>query len=554
VSVSTSAQHSQRSPRPRRGSGGSRAGRARSPLSRPGVTVPLRLVGAAAGGLLTYLSNAPRNLWWLAPIGLALLALVTGRRKARAGFGYGVVFGVAFFLPLLAWLLSFLGPAFGPWPWLAVSVASAVLFALLGAAMAVTSELPGAAVWAGGAAVAMETIRAHFPFDGFPWGRIAFTQPGGPLVALASIGGAPLVTFSAVVLGVGLARCASWRPRQGRAWRAVGGGLAAVLVPVVCGLALLPVADAGAVTGHRTVGVVQGSGPDAGLELLASGDVFYRQNQRETTRLAADIAAGRTPRPDLVIYPESSVNLRGTGPAHAAPVAALARIVGAPVAVGARALPAHGPAQNVVVGWQPGNGPRGGHELGRYAKQKLVPFSEYIPLKSIAQWVTPFVGGYEDMKPGHQPGVIDMAGTKVGFAICYEVAYDQISRGAVRDGAQLLAVPTDNAWFGHTQMTYQQLAMSRLRAVEHDRTVVVAASTGASAIIRPNGTVVHKTGLFTPAHLVASVPLKSELTVADRLGAWPEWLLGALGLGGVIGGTCVRIRRRRRRAASGARP
>ncbi len=513
--------------------------------------MPVRLAAAAAGGVLTYLSNAPRNLWWLAPLGLALLALVSSGRKARAGFGYGAVFGLAFFLPLLAWLLSFLGPRFGPWPWLAVSAASAALFALLGSAMAVTGTLAGAPVWAGGAAVVVETIRSHFPFDGFPWGRLAFTQPGGPLLALASIGGAPLVTFAAVVVGVGLARCVGWRPRRQAPWRMASGALAAVLVPVVSGFALLAAVGAGSPVGHRDVGVVQGSGPDAGLGLLGSGDVFYEQSLRETARLAADVAAGRTPRPDLVIYPESTANLRGTPAARAAPVAYLAHLAGAPVAVGARSLPPNGHAQNVVVGWAPGRGPRGGHGLGRYAKQKLVPFSEYIPLKSIASWVTPFVGGYEDMKPGHRPGVIGMDGAEVGFAICYEVAYDRVSRGAVRHGAQLLAVPTDNAWFGHTQMTYQQLAMSRLRAVEHDRAVVVAASTGASAIVRPDGTLVRQTGLYTPAHLVASVPLKNELTVADRLGAWPEWLLGALGVGGVVGGVCLRIGHRRRRTASG---
>jgi apolipoprotein N-acyltransferase len=523
-------------------------------LSAARSAAALRLAGAIAGGLSTYLSNAPRNLWWLAPIGLALLGLATHGRKARAGFGYGVVFGLAYFLPLLAWLLQFLGPRFGPWPWIGVSGGSAVLFALLGAAMAVTSELAGSAVWAGGAAVAMEAIRAHFPFDGFPWGRLAFTQPTGALLPLASVGGAPLVTFAVVVVGVGLARCVRWRPRLAKPRRAASGGLAAVLVPLLAGLALWPSVGSAPPVGHRNVGVVQGSGPDAGLALLATGDVFYRNSLRETAVLATAVAAGREPRPDLVIYPESTANLPGRSPRDARAVAYLARLAGAPVAVGARSLPSHGPAQNVVVAWAPGAGGRGGHELGSYAKQRLVPFSEYVPLKAIAKWVSPFVGGYEDMKPGSRPGVIGMDGAKVGFAICYEIAYDQISRGAVEHGAQLLAVPTDNAWFGYTEMTYQQLAMSRLRAVEHDRAVVVAASTGTSAIVRPNGTVVRQTALYTPAHLVASVPLKSDVTLSDTLGARPGWLLGALGLAGVLLGVCRRARRRRRRAASGMRP
>jgi apolipoprotein N-acyltransferase len=116
-----------------------------------------------------------------------------------------------------------------------------------------------------------------------------------------------------------------------------------------------------------------------------------------------------------------------------------------------------------------------------------------------------------------------------GDVICFEVAYDGLVRSSVRAGAQLLVVQTNNATFGHTAETYQQLAMSRLRAVETGRTVLQVATTGKSAIIDPDGSPVAESGaLYTPAILVADVrPLTGE-TLAVRLGEIPEWVLSAL--------------------------
>jgi apolipoprotein N-acyltransferase len=116
------------------------------------------------------------------------------------------------------------------------------------------------------------------------------------------------------------------------------------------------------------------------------------------------------------------------------------------------------------------------------------------------------------------------------MATCYEVAFDGVVRDSVVNGSNLLAVPTNNATFGYTEMTYQQLAMDRVRAVEHGRTVVVAATSGVSAIVLPDGSVTQQTGLFTPAALVERVPLRAATTLSDRLGASPEWMLVIAGL------------------------
>lgn len=139
----------------------------------------------------------------------------------------------------------------------------------------------------------------------------------------------------------------------------------------------------------------------------------------------------------------------------------------------------------------------------------------------------------QDFSPGNHVGVFTMAGTRVGFATCYEAAFDNDVRDPVEAGAEMLAVPSNNATFDRSQMTYQQLAMDRVRAVEHSRTVVVPTTSGVSAIIDPDGTVVQKSGMFTPAVLEAKVPLRTSLTPATRLGAGPEWALVALAAAGV---------------------
>ena len=112
----------------------------------------------------------------------------------------------------------------------------------------------------------------------------------------------------------------------------------------------------------------------------------------------------------------------------------------------------------------------------------------------------------------------------------------------------MLAVPSNNATFGLTDMTYQQLAMSRVRAVEHDRAVLVVTTSGVSATIAPNGTVTAATSRFAPDVLVDATPLRATTTLAGRLRAVPEWVLLAAGLAGV---GLARVSRRAGRARAG---
>ncbi|MBW0093783.1 apolipoprotein N-acyltransferase [Pseudonocardia sp. KRD-184] len=483
---------------------------------------------AAAGGLL-YLSFPPRPLWWLAPLGFAVLGVVLAGRRARAGLGYGLLAGLGLFVPLLSWTGAYVGPL----PWLVLAVLQAWFVAAAGAGIAAVSRLPGWPLWAAGVWVAGEAARSRVPFGGFPWGRVAFGQPDGVFAPLAALGGPALIGFAVALAGFGLATLVlplAARPR--RPARRTLRAAVWLLVAVVAGLAASPLVDA-ARPGDRlvTVAVVQGNVPRLGLDFNAQRAAVLGNHVRRTEQLAADVAAGRVAPPELVIWPENSADIDPLrNPDAAAAIDRAVAAIGVPVLIGAVESPPVGGLRNTAIRWEPGVGP-----TGTYVKRRIQPFGEYIPMRSVVRLFSDKVDRVQrDFTPGTEATVLQMGPAAVGIATCYEVAFDDTVTDTVRGGAQLLAVPANNATFGRTEMTYQQLAQSRIRAIEHGRTVLVAATSGVSAIITPDGTVQQQTGQFTPDALVAQVPLRSTTTPATGLGGVVEAVLAAIGAVAVV--------------------
>jgi apolipoprotein N-acyltransferase len=182
---------------------------------------------------------------------------------------------------------------------------------------------------------------------------------------------------------------------------------------------------------------------------------------------------------------------------------------------------------NTGIVWDPDTGPG-----ERYVKRHPVPFGEYIPFRSLVGRVTDKVDLVpRDFVAGNEVGVLDVGPVRLGDVICFEVAYDDLVRDVVTGGGELLVVQTNNATFGRSGESAQQLAMGRLRAVEHGRAVLVAATSGISAVITPDGGLVEQAPVFTREVLSATVPTRSGTTLATRLGAAPELLLSGLALG-----------------------
>jgi apolipoprotein N-acyltransferase len=548
-----------------------------------------RVAAAVLGGILLFLAFPPIDLWFLAPVGIAAGVLAVRGCRPRRGAWLGYLFGAAFLLPSFAWVRPI-----GDDAWIALSLVESLFYAALGAGVAVVTRLRGGPLWAAALWVAMEWARSEFPVGGFPWARVAFSQGESAFTAYAALGGVPLVTFAVALCGTllallcarivagpavrrragdGDARDASGTAqeeaetgaadavagdagpgtaegtRPGTARGATGGerardrgwdrGWTALVVPPLAGALAVP-ALAAAVPRPgdegRTVnvGVVQGNVPGRGMHVFGDEPAVVLRNHTGGTReLARAVREGRLPAPDLVVLPENATDIDPYRSEFAyRELDGATREVGVPVLVGAVvAVGAEHRATRSLV-WDPVTGPG-----AYYDKQKLVPFGEFTPFKDVVLALFERAGlvGRQSV-PGTRDGDLRMGPVTIGAVNCYEVAFDGVVRGTVRAGGSPLVVQTNNATYALTNLPPQQLAMSKLRAVEHNRAVITAATTGISAYVTPDGTVAWRTQELVADMNVVTVPVRTATTVATRVGAAPERALALVAVGAVAVG------------------
>ena len=521
--------------------------------------IPLlaRLVGAAGAGALLAISFPPVGLWWAALPAIALVVVVLApvrgsTPRARTGALTGFVTGLVFFLLLVPWVGLYVG-AYAAW---GLSVVEALYLAAFGAGATVILRAGlGACTRGSGdderpagpgsrAATALlgfagwwslwEWIRSSWPWGGFPWGRLAFGQADGPLLPLASLGGTPLLGFVVATLGGALGFAVVLLLRRARPGRVLTG----LVTTAVVAVGLVAVADlaprggqdgAGQDTRTLDVALIQGNVPRLGLDFNAQRRAVLGNHLRVTADLADDVDAGTVPRPDLVLWPENASDISPLADQRAgAQISALSRRLRAPILVGTvLATGNEREATNSYLVW---DGTADDPVTDRHDKKYIQPFGEWLPLRKPLEALFPIARTAGHFVPGDGDGVVSAAGVDLGVAICFEVAFDSAAREPVAHGAQLLAVPTNNATFGRSPMTYQQLAMSRVRAVEHHVPVLIAATSGVSAVIGPDGAVRQETGIFEPAALVAQVEIGSAGTMATRLGGIPQVVCCLIGL------------------------
>ena len=488
------------------------------PLLRLRIAVPAGL----AGGLLLAAAFAPAGVWPLAIVSPALLVVTLYGRSLRGAFTVGFAFGLAFFFPLLAWVINLAWFA-----WVALAIASALIFAVFAIAQRLLLNLRWWPLAVAGWWVAAEAFRDRWPWGGFPWGRLAMSQAGLPTQGWAAIGGPPVLSFVVALTGATLAWVLVSALTEGRAGRRRPVAVAAVAFAATAGVSCLPAAlplDAVPATARTAVvAAIQGNVPRERASLAAqlnSDWVVTVNHATATEKLAGAVAAGQRPAPDVVIWPENSTDIDPTQyPPVYREIADAAAAIDRPILVGAVL---QNPQRNAALLWQPGKGP-----TAMYLKRQLVPFGEYIPFRSLISKITSLTQLQpNNFAPGHQTVVLPVGQIRLGTVICYEVAFDDLVRSEVAAGANVLTVQSNDATFERmspiTEESGQQLAMARIRAVEFDRTVVYASTTGYSAIIAPDGQVMERSGLWQQAELEARVPLLTSATPAERAGAWPE--------------------------------
>ncbi|HSS91366.1 MAG TPA: apolipoprotein N-acyltransferase [Streptosporangiaceae bacterium] len=502
------------------------------------LSLPWALAVALTGGLALTAAFPPIGIWPLAPAGPALLAVALWRRGLRASLLAGLVFGLAFFVPLLSWLVNVAWYA-----WLALAVAEAVIFAVLAMGQRLLLDLRAWPLAVAGWWVCAEALRSRWPYA-FPWGRLAMSQAGTPAAPWAAVGGAPLLSFLVALAGTTLAwallvpgRRAGLR-RRALPLLAFAGAAGFALAG-----ALLPVDQQPPGTPTAVVAAVQGNVPHArSLPGLLRASTVTVNHAAATERLATRVRAGALPAPALVIWPENSTDLdpRYYSQVYAT-IAGAVNAIHRPVLVGTLLA---NPVRNAGVLWLPGRGPG-----QTYVKRQLVTFGEYIPFRGLLKHITSLVNLQpQNFTAGHRAVVFRAGKIRLGDVICYEVGFDGLVSSEVNAGANLLAVQTNDATFevdGQRGETLQQLAMARIRAVESNRAVVVASTTGVSAIIAPDGRLIAHSGTWQRAVLEARVPLVSQRTLADRIGAWPQAVIVVLTLAALAWATAAALRRRR---------
>jgi len=499
----------------------------------------IRLGVAVLAGLLMCASFPPVGWWWAAIPALALLTwvLVHPMTTMAGGFGYGFLFGVAFYLPLLPWISGLVGPM----PWIALSVMEACFPAVFGVFAVLVARLPGWPLWLAAVWSMQEWLKSSIPFGGFPWGDAAFSQAGGPFLALARLGGAPLVSFGIVLLATSLCalvcEIARWIRRDGSHGHPLIVPAAAIcavllmtsLVAPVVRRAGMPVDDEPTIA----VAAIQGNVPRLGLDFNSQRRAVLDNHVRQTLQLADDVRAGRAPQPKFVIWPENSSDIDPLTNADAAEqITIAARAIGVPILVGAvverpESTSDNPAASNSMIVWDPVSGPGQRHD-----KQIVQPFGEYLPWRAFFSRLSSWADRAGYFVPGSGSGVVDLAGVPVGVATCWEVIFDRALRQSVRNGAEFLTVPTNNATFDQP-MSEQQLAFARLRAVEHGRYLLVAGTTGISAAIAPDGREMARTAFFSPAYLDVEVRLRSARTSGTQWAEPLQWVLVAVAVAAI---------------------
>jgi apolipoprotein N-acyltransferase len=408
-----------------------------------------------------------------------MYALSTSSKKLASSF----VFALTLNLIVLHWSSTFVGSV----PWVVLAIGLSLFYLPL--TLVSKWGMPAYPL----IFILLEELRNRFPFGGFGWVRIAYTQADAPYSKIAAIGGASalsaLTLLIALILFFGSRRKIS----------------PITFIPFL--LILVPVNLS--TTGNAAVLMIQGNVPQLGLDFNSRAKaVFNNHFERTQTELAKDSNV------DFILWPENSVDV---DPFLNKDVNASLNSIQRPLIIGA-ILNKGSSVYNTSILWD---------EVlpETYFKQHLTPFGEYIPLRSLARIVSPLVDDVEDFSPGNGSKTFSIGDIKVAPVICFELIDDELLQQAAA-ASNLLAVQTNSATFGMSAESAQQLSITRVRAIEHGRNIASVSTTGYSAVIDHTGKVLQQTSMGTADTIRAEIGLIEGQTPRDAAGDWA--LIGVL--------------------------
>lgn len=493
---------------------------------------------AILGGLTSSLAYPNNSIWIAIFASVALIVSALTMVSTRQSLVVGFAAGFAFYASQIPWMTTYLGPV----PWLALSSLEAFIFALGSAAITVLlstfrrfpasffsttiQALAVASLW-----TAREWVAISFPYNGFPWSRVALSQSNSPLAAWVYWGGNSLLTFVIVFFAAALVLA-----RRELKLSAVTKSFTPIAMVLVFAIPTLTPLDARPEKGSMNIAAVQGNAKAGLLVYEPLGTILNNHLSASQSLIEAKEKI------DLVVWPENASDKNPqVHPDAEAAIQKFVEAVDAPLMFGT-ITEREGKIYNSSILWLPKTG-----QVDFYDKKRPVAFGEYVPDRQFFRTLAPDL---IDLIPrgysfGNRDGIFTIDGQSIGTMICFEVAIDDISRQLVTQGAEVLIVQSNNADFGTSNQSAQQLAIARLRAIETGRAVVHISTVGTSAIILPNGTITRQLDTYQAAVMQQELPLRESLTPAMALGSNFELANNFAALGLIIGSIVVRRKAKR---------
>lgn len=453
----------------------------------------------------------PANLWPLAFVAVAVFVGTIARAgRLRAALGLGALFGLGLLVPSILWQAMITTISF-----VALVGVETVFYSLLGGVLWAARGRSWTPWLSAGLWVSVEALFSRWPFNGFGWLRLGYTQIDSPLAGLLPLGGVALVSLAVALVGQLVAQ--AWGGRD-RIQAAVAVFVAVVLIAL--GAVGADWEPAQPPLGDVNIGYVQGGAVGGGLYGLGEARSISHRHAEEVDTLMESVEAGDVPPPALIVLPENTTDMDPTLDGVTGQLMhRMAVRSGVPLLVGVPLSLGDGERKTSSLWWTP-SGP-----AGEYQKRNLVPFGEWVPFRDVFEPLVPqlaYVG--EQSVPGTKPGVISgpIANGRVlgvGTAICYDVAYPETVADVARAGAEIIVVQSNNAMFGRSAQVPQQFAITRTRAAELRREILVVTTSGQSGLIGTRGELAHLVPSDVSASGVITMPRRDALTPYVR-GGW----------------------------------
>ena len=442
---------------------------------------------AALAGVLFAFSFEPIGLWFLAPLSYALFLRICqkGEHLYRRAFLFGFISSAI----TLWWAGKYVGLV----PLALLALLHGLFYLPLGLLGRYTKNI----FWFIPALLVIEEVRLFFPFGGFSWMRIAFSQADAPYASVISIGGALLLSAWVLMISSMIVKF------RGR-----------LVLPLLV-MIVLPTFLNNSYSSQERISFIgiQGNTPSVGLTFNNRAEAVFNLHLAETKKV--DLKGA-----DVIIWPENAIDVDPFANTKVSDsIESLTSTLKIPLIAGAITRQG-GQLENVSLMYN-----ESGEVVSYYSKQYLTPFGEYMPLRPIARLISPYVDDVVDFKVGERVENHIVDGLDLAPVICYELLSDLLVQNAAKT-SNFLVVQTNSATFSGTSESAQQLNITRLRALENAREIVSISTIGISAHIGINGEVLSRTSENVSAQLSGDLHSNSIRTMANLLGGFaPVFIL-----------------------------